>query len=82
MIVTISSEGFQELAPDDVAERFRVINERPHAERRSRRRLTAMSNYFYVAPEQLIRDRAEFAQKGIARAAPSWARSSTTAWCW
>ena len=28
MIVTISSEGFQELAPDDVAERFRVINER------------------------------------------------------
>jgi proteasome alpha subunit len=26
-----------------------------------------MSNYFYVAPEQLIRDRAEFAQKGIAR---------------
>jgi hypothetical protein len=28
MIVTISSDGFQELAPDDVAERFRVINER------------------------------------------------------
>ena len=28
MIVTISSEGFQELAPDAVAERFRVINER------------------------------------------------------
>jgi proteasome alpha subunit len=26
-----------------------------------------VSNYFYVAPEQLIRDRAEFAQKGIAR---------------
>ncbi len=26
-----------------------------------------MTNYFYVAPEQLIRDRAEFAQKGIAR---------------
>jgi len=26
-----------------------------------------MSNYFYVSPEQLIRDRAEFAQKGIAR---------------
>ena len=26
-----------------------------------------MSNYFYVAPEQLIKDRAEFAQKGIAR---------------
>ena len=28
MIVTISSGGFQELAADDVAERFRVINER------------------------------------------------------
>lgn len=26
-----------------------------------------MSNLFYVAPEQLIKDRAEFAQKGIAR---------------
>jgi proteasome alpha subunit len=26
-----------------------------------------VSNYFYVAPEQLIKDRAEFAQKGIAR---------------
>jgi proteasome alpha subunit len=26
-----------------------------------------MSNYFYVPPEQLIKDRAEFAQKGIAR---------------
>ena len=26
-----------------------------------------MTNYFYVAPEQLIKDRAEFAQKGIAR---------------
>ncbi len=26
-----------------------------------------MSNMFYVAPEQLIKDRAEFAQKGIAR---------------
>ncbi len=28
MIVTVSSEGFQELELDDVAERFRVINER------------------------------------------------------
>jgi proteasome alpha subunit len=26
-----------------------------------------MSNYFYVAPEQIIKDRADFAQKGIAR---------------
>jgi proteasome alpha subunit len=26
-----------------------------------------VSNYFYVPPEQLIKDRAEFAQKGIAR---------------
>jgi len=26
-----------------------------------------MSNYFYVNPEQLTKDRAEFAQKGIAR---------------
>ena len=28
MIVTISSDGFQELDHDDVAARFRVINER------------------------------------------------------
>ncbi|MDE3064614.1 MAG: proteasome subunit alpha [Acidobacteriota bacterium] len=26
-----------------------------------------MTNFFYVSPEQLIKDRAEFAQKGIAR---------------
>jgi proteasome alpha subunit len=26
-----------------------------------------VTNYFYVSPEQLIKDRAEFAQKGIAR---------------
>src|SRR6202044_3916078 len=39
----------------------------PHSERRRRRGNPAMSNYSYVAPEQLIRDRAEFAQKGIAR---------------
>jgi len=26
-----------------------------------------MTNYFYVSPEQLTKDRAEFAQKGIAR---------------
>ena len=30
-------------------------------------RVAAMTNYFYVSPEQLIKDRAEFAQKGIAR---------------
>ena len=38
-----------------------------------------MSNYFYVAPEQLIRDRAEFAQKGIARGRSiirSWPRTA------
>jgi hypothetical protein len=28
MMVTISSEGFQELDNDDAGERFRVINER------------------------------------------------------
>ena len=28
MIVTISAEGFEELEADDVAGRFRVINER------------------------------------------------------
>ncbi len=39
----------------------------PDRERRRGRGRPAMSNYFYVAPEQLIRDRAEFAQKGIAR---------------
>ena len=48
-------------------ERFRAINERRTQSGRRRRGIAAMSNYFYVAPEQLIRDRAEFAQKGIAR---------------
>jgi proteasome beta subunit len=28
MIITVSAEGFQELAPDEVGERFRLINER------------------------------------------------------
>ena len=67
MMVTISSDGFRELDSDDVAERFRVDQRPSHAVRRRRGRDTAMSNYFYVAPEQLIKDRAEFAQKGIAR---------------
>src|ERR1035437_8926704 len=38
-----------------------------HRVTRRRRRIAPMSNYFYVSPEQLIKDRAEFAQKGIAR---------------
>jgi len=33
---------------------------------------------FYVAPEQLIRDRAELRRRKSRGAAPSWARSSTT----
>jgi len=35
MIVTISSDGFQELEHDDVAERFRVINERTAPRKRA-----------------------------------------------
>jgi proteasome alpha subunit len=40
-----------------------------------------MSMPFYVSPEQLIKDRAEFAQKGIARGRSIVAASTTAAWC-
>ena len=44
------------------------LDQRPaHRDRWPRRGDAAVSNFFYVSPEQLIKDRAEFAQKGIAR---------------
>ena len=46
---------------DEVAERFGALIARRRAER------APMSMPYYVSPEQVMKDRAEYAQKGIAR---------------
>ena len=53
--------GYREVPEDEVAERFGALIARKQAERAS------MSMPYYVAPEQVMKDRAEYAQKGIAR---------------
>jgi len=78
----ISSEGFQELAPDDVAERFRVINERRTQSAESPAAHCDEAIISTSRPEQLIRDRAELRRTGIARAAPSWAAIFDNGVCW
>ena len=64
-------------ADDEIAERFQaLIDQLRHAEGPiggaaptgiSRRRRPSMSMPFYVAPEQVMKDRADYARKGIAR---------------
>ena len=49
----------------EVAEHFRSVLERRRERGRGRRVLMTMP--YYVAPEQVMKDRAEYAQKGIAR---------------
>ena len=66
-MVTVSADGLSGAATEDVGRALPPDQRAPHAVARRRRRDTAVTNYFYVSPEQLIKDRAEFAQKGIAR---------------
>ena len=58
IVATIDADGWQRLDDDDLAQRFA---------RHRRRGALAMSMPFYVAPEQMMKDRADYARKGIAR---------------
>ena len=62
-IVAVSTPtGYREVPEDEVAERFGAL-----IARRAGGACAAMSMPYYVAPEQVMKDRAEYAQKGIAR---------------
>jgi hypothetical protein len=81
MIVTISSEGFQELEHDDVAAvSASSTNAAPRAA--ASPGALAMSNYFYVAPEQLIRTGPSSPRRASPGVARSWPPSTTAASCW
>ena len=61
IIAVVDAAGYREVPEDEVAERFGALIARRQAER------APMSMPYYVAPEQVMKDRAEYAQKGIAR---------------
>ncbi len=62
MVATVTVDGYETVSDTEVAERFGVA---PRASQR--RGWPVMTMPFYVAPEQVMKDRAEYAQKGIAR---------------
>ena len=77
-VATITSDGFERVTEDEVAERFGALIDalgrarvaEPGARGRDDirpRGAAAMSMPFYVAPEQVMKDRADYARKGIAR---------------
>src|ERR1019366_8468209 len=61
VVATVSAEGYVRLADEEVARHFDAIIERQRGGH------LAMTMPYYVAPEQVMKDRAEYAQKGIAR---------------
>ena len=67
-VVTVSASGFAEVAEERVAAAAQRFGE------------VLMTMQFYVPPEQMMKDRAEFARKGIARA-NRWLPSSTPVEC-
>ena len=61
IIAVVDAAGYREVPEDEVAERFSaLIARRPSG-------ACVMSMPYYVAPEQVMKDRPEYAQKGIAR---------------
>ena len=61
IVAVVDAEGYREVPEAEVAERFAALIARKQAER------APMSMPYYVSPEQVMKDRAEYAQKGIAR---------------
>ena len=57
----VDADGYRLVPEEEVAERFGALVARMQAE------ACPMSMPYYVAPEQVMKDRAEYAQKGIAR---------------
>ncbi len=67
VMATITADGFERADDTEIAERFDPPD-RAAAIRRHRAPMVAtMSMPFYVAPEQVMKDRADYARKGIAR---------------
>ena len=75
----VTADGYRRVADDELGavvrgdrradrvERPGADRTRRRADRRSRRRSQRMSMPFYVSPEQIMQDRADYARKGIAR---------------
>ena len=78
VVATVTAQGYAQLADDDVAARFDAIIERRRAAHGQRGGHAAMTMPYYVAPEQVMKDRAEYAQKGIARGRALVRDASTT----
>ncbi len=64
-VATITAAGYESVPEDEVAARFRLR----HLPSRGQG-AAAMSMPFYVAPEQFMKDKADFARKNIARGRP------------
>ena len=60
IVATITADGYTRISDDDLAARTQALIAR-------RQELTTMNMPFYVAPEQVMKDRADYARKGIAR---------------
>ena len=58
IVATVTADGWQPVDDDDLASEVRTV---------AVRRESSMSIPFYVAPEQVMKDRADYARKGIAR---------------
>ena len=58
IVATVTADGWERVDDDELAARYEAIAERGAC---------AMSMPFYVAPEQVMKDRADYARKGIAR---------------
>ena len=61
LIAVVDAEGYRLVPEEEVAERFGALIARDAGG------ACPMSMPYYVAPEQVMKDRAEYAQKGIAR---------------
>ena len=69
VVATITVDGFERLADDELASRFQAIIDALAVAGGTEGGPTGMSMPFYVAPEQVMKDRADYARKGIARVA-------------
>ena len=72
MVATVTADGFVRVDDEELATRYRAIADavRDRNAVQPSEGADAMSMPFYVAPEQVMKDRADYARKGIARARP------------
>ena len=72
VVATITADGFVRADDDELATRYRAIADtvRDRTAVQPSGGCRPMSMPFYVAPEQVMKDRADYARKGIARGRP------------